>query len=220
MESYYVEDSILDEETGLHRWSNVSIDDHWVTDMTVAELIPEASTITEHRVVDTMQYGWNGAWQVNEHLKLGADVYWSQSERKSGGKDTWVVSGIAGSHTGFVHMNRNALPDIAVTLEDGRDLATALANGELGNSDYGVHYIGLSGTDVTDEVTGMSLSGALDVEWGPVTSLDFGVSDTSAEQDPQHDRERYQWRLLPVLRQLPADIRRPGRRRGSYARPA
>ncbi len=177
-ESYYVEDSILDEGTGLHRWSDVSINDHWVTDMTVAELIPEASTITEHRVVDTMQYGWNGALQVNERLKLGADVYWSQSERKSGGKDTWVVSGIAGSHTGFVHMNRNALPDIAVTLEDGRDLATALANGELGNSDYGVHYIGLSGTDVTDEVTGMSLSGALEVEWGPVTSLDFGVSNT------------------------------------------
>lgn len=178
MESYYVEDSILDEETGLHRWSNVSINDHWVTDMTVAELIPEASTITEYRVVDTMQFGWNGAWRVNENFRLGADVYWSQSVRDSGGKDTWVVSGIAGHHTGVVHMNRNALPDISMTLEDGRDLATALANGELGNSDYGVHYIGLSGTDVTDEVTGATLNGTLDVEWGPVNSLDFGVSST------------------------------------------
>lgn len=177
-QSYYVEDSILDELTGTHRWSDVSISDHWVTDMTVAELIPEASTITEHRVVDTMQVGWNGAWEVNENLKLGADIYWSESERKSGGKDTWVVSGIAGSHTGTVHMNRNSLPDIAVTLEDGRDLATALANGELDNDDWGTHYIGLSGTDVTDEVTGMTLSGALEVEWGPVSSLDFGVSNT------------------------------------------
>ncbi|MGH8864010.1 MAG: TonB-dependent receptor, partial [Burkholderiales bacterium] len=183
-ESYYVEDSILDEETGLHRWSDVSIRDHWVTDMTVAELIPEASTVTEHRVVDTTQYGWNGAWQVNERLKLGADIYTSRSERDSGGKDTWVVSGIdydhtlPGSHIGHVHMNNNALPDITVTLQDGRDLATALANGELGNDDYGVHYIGLSGTDVTDEVTGLTLNGALALESGPVTSFDFGASST------------------------------------------
>ncbi len=175
-QSYYVEDSILDEMTGTHRWSNVSIDDHWVTDMTVAELIPEASTITEYRVVDTMQFGWNGAFQVNEKFKLGADVYWSESERNSGGKDTWIVSGIAGSHTGVVHMNRNALPDIAVTLEDGRDLATALANGELDNDDWGTHYIGLSGTDVTDQVTGATLSGSLVVE--PGSTLDFGVSST------------------------------------------
>ena len=44
-----------------HRWSDVSISDHWVTGMTVAELVPELSTITEHRVVDTTQFGWNGA---------------------------------------------------------------------------------------------------------------------------------------------------------------
>ena len=177
-ESYYVEDSILDEQAVTHRWSNVSINDHWVTDMTVAELIPEASTITEYRVVDTMQFGWNGAWQVNDSLKLGADVYWSESTRNSGGKDTWIVSGIAGHHTGVVHMNRNALPDISMTLEDGRDLATALASGELDNDDWGVHYIGLSGTDVKDDVTGATLSGSLNVEWGPVSSLDFGVSNT------------------------------------------
>ena len=59
-QSYYVEDSILDEDTGAHRWSDVSIRDHWVTGMTVAELVPEISTITEHRVVDTTQFGWNG----------------------------------------------------------------------------------------------------------------------------------------------------------------
>ena len=178
MESYYVEDSFLDEDESVHRWSNVSIDDHWVTDMTVAELIPEASTITEHRVVDTTQLGWNGAWQVNDGFKLNADVYWSESKRNSGGKDTWVVSGIAGHHTGVVHMNRNALPDISMTLEDGRDLETAFANGELGDDDWGVHYIGLSGTDVKDEVTGATVSGTLDVEWGPVSSFDFGVSST------------------------------------------
>ena len=177
-ESYYVEDSILDEETGTHRWSNVSIRNHWVTDMTVAQLIPEASTVTEYRVVDTTQFGFNGKWQATERLALATDVYYSKFVRDSGGKDTWVVSGIAGDHTGVVHMNRGSLPDISVTLEDGRDLATALANHELGNADYGLHYIGLSGTDVTDEVTGATLSGKFDVAWGPLENFEFGVSDT------------------------------------------
>ncbi len=177
-QSYYVEDSILDESTGLHRWSNVSIRDHWVTDMTVAQLIPEASTVTEFRVVDTTQVGLNGKWQATDRLALAADVYYSKSERDSGGKDTWVVSGVAGDHTGVVHMNRGALPDIQVTLEDGRDLADALQNHELGNADYGLHYVGLSGTDVTDEVTGATLSGRFEVDWGPLQNLEFGLSDT------------------------------------------
>ena len=182
-QSYYVEDSILDEETGLHRWSDVSIVDHWVTGMTVAELVPEASTITEHRVVDTTQFGWNGEWQVSDRLKLGFDVYTSESERDSGGKDTWVVSGIGGSHTGRVDMNSNSFPDISVTLEDGRDLATAFANGELGNADYGLHYIGLSGTDVTDEITGTTLSGTLDFDNGAFKSLEFGAAYTERSKE-------------------------------------
>ena len=177
-QSYYVEDSILDEETGEHRWSNVSIRDHWVTDMTVAQLIPEVSTITEYRVVDTSQFGLNGTWQATDRLSLGADVYYSKSTRESGGKDTWIVSGIAGEHTGVVHMNRGAIPDISVTLEDGRDLATALANRELGNADYGLHYTGLSGTDVTDEVTGATFSGQFDLQWGALDNVEFGLANT------------------------------------------
>jgi hypothetical protein len=46
-QSFYVEDSILDETTGQHRWSDVHITDHWVDGMTVAELVPEIST--DHR---------------------------------------------------------------------------------------------------------------------------------------------------------------------------
>ena len=63
-------------------------------------------------------------------------------------------------------------------IEDGRDLATALANHELGNADYGLHYVGLSGTDVTDEVTGATFSGQFDVAWGPLENFQFGLSDT------------------------------------------
>ena len=167
-ESFYVEDSIIDESTGEHRWSNVDIRDHWVDGMTVAQLVPEISTITEHRVVDTTQFGWNGLWQATDRLKFNFDAYRSKSVRDSGGKDTWVVSGIAGNHVGHVHMNDNGLPDISVTLEDGRDLATALHNGELGNADFGLHYIGLSGTDVTDDVTGLTIAGELKFDTGRV----------------------------------------------------
>jgi TonB-dependent receptor len=181
-QSYYVEDSILDEDTGTHRWSDVSIDDHWVTGMTVAELVPELSTITEHRVVDTTQFGWNGIWQATDKLKFTGDIYRSKAERDSGGKDTWVVSGIAGSHVGRVDMNNNALPDISVTLEDGRDYATALQAGELGDADFGLHYIGLSGTDVTDEVTGLTLDGEFELDQGAWHSLQFGVAGTERKK--------------------------------------
>ncbi|MDY6945455.1 MAG: TonB-dependent receptor [Pseudomonadota bacterium] len=177
-QSYYVEDSILDEAAGLHRWSDVSIRDHWVTGMSIAELVPEVSTISEYRVVDTTQFGWNAAWQTTDSLKLTFDAYQSKAERDSGGKNTWMVSGIAGSHTGQVQMNRGGVPNISVTLADGRDLATALHSGALGNADYGLHYIGLSGTDVTDEVTGLSIGGELQLEFGALQSLQFGVAST------------------------------------------
>jgi iron complex outermembrane receptor protein len=178
LQSYYVEDSILDADTGTHRWSDVSIRDHWVTGMTVAELVPEISTLTEHRVVDTTQFGWNGVWQTTERLKFTFDAYRSKSERDAGGRDTWVVSGIGGNHTGRVDMNNNDLPNVSVTLEDGRDLATALQNGALGDADYGLHYLGLFGTDVTDRVTGLSMAGEFAVEMGAFKSLQFGVAST------------------------------------------
>jgi iron complex outermembrane receptor protein len=177
-QSFYVEDSILDEDTGTHRWSDVGITDRWVDGMTVAELVPEISTITEYRVVDTTQFGWTGRWQASERLTFDFDAYTSKADRDSGGKDTWVVSGIGGSHVGRVDMNNNGLPDISVQLDDGRDLATALENGELGDEDFGLHYIGLSGTDVTDEVDGITVAGELTFNETGFTSLQFGAAGT------------------------------------------
>ena len=177
-QSFYVEDSILDEGTGLHRWSDVSITDHWVDGMTIAEMVPEISTITEHRVVDTSQYGLNGSWQATDRLHFNFDAYTSKADRDSGGKDTWVVSGIGGSHIGRVDMNSNGVPDISVALDDGRDLATALSNGELGDADFGLHYIGLSGTDVVDTVDGLTVDGELAFDSGTFTSLQFGAAST------------------------------------------
>ncbi|MEK8030048.1 TonB-dependent receptor [Ideonella sp. DXS29W] len=168
-QAYYVEHAE-------DRWSDVSIRDHLVTGMTIHGLTPEVVTRTENRVVDTSQIGLNGQWKATGDLTLEADGYVSRSVRDSGGKDTWVVAGIPGNHTGYFSANRHALPDIRVTLEDGRDLAAASST--LGNDDYALHWAELGGDDIHDTVKGLSLGGKLAVEWGPVERLHFGVADT------------------------------------------
>ena len=165
------------------RWSDVVIKDHVVTSMTVADMIPEIANITSNRVVDTKQFGVKANWRVTDDLTLVGDAYRSTSERNSGGKDTYVVAGIAGNNTGYYTLNNNGLPSIRVALADGRDLATAAAAGALGDKDYGPHYAGLSGTDVNDKITGESIDGrwSLSGAWF-VDALNFGVANTSREK--------------------------------------
>lgn len=172
-QSYYVEHAA-------DRWSNVTAKDGLITGMTIKDLVPEMSNVTTDRKVDTMQVGWKGEWKATRDLRLVGDVYRSTSKRDSGGKDTFVVAGIGGANTGYYSANNNALPDIRVTLEDGRDLATELAAGRLGNKDYGIHFAGLTGVDIKDTVDGGSLEGrlALDGKWN-IDALEFGVSGTS-----------------------------------------
>ena len=172
-QSYYVEHAA-------DRWSDVVAKDGLITGMTIKDLVPEMSNVTTDRKVDTMQVGWKGEWKVNRDLRLVGDVYRSTSKRDSGGKDTFVVAGIGGANTGYYQANDNAFPDIRVTLEDGRDLATELAAGRLGNSDYGIHFAGLTGVDIKDTVDGGSLEGrlSLDGKWN-IDALEFGVSGTS-----------------------------------------
>ena len=158
------------------RWSDVTIKDHLVTGMTVDGLTPEVVTQTSHRVVDTDQVGFNTSWKASSSLTLVGDVYRSRSVRNSGGKDAWVVAGIPGHHTGFFKLNDNALPDVRVTLEDGRDLAAA--GGQLGNGDYGLHWAELGGSDMRDTVNGMSLAGTLNARRGVLDTVEFGLSNT------------------------------------------
>jgi len=172
-QSYYVEHAA-------DRWSDVVAKDGLITGMTIKDLVPEMSNVTTDRKVDTMQVGWKGEWKVNRDLRLVGDVYRSTSKRDSGGKDTFVVAGIGGANTGYYQANDNAFPDIRVTLEDGRDLATELAAGRLGNSDYGIHFAGLTGVDIKDTVDGGSLEGrlSLDGKWN-IDAFEFGLSGTS-----------------------------------------
>jgi TonB-dependent receptor len=168
-QAYYVEHAE-------DRWSDVVIKDHLVTGMTIHGLTPEVVTRTEHRVVDTTQFGLNGEWKVSPALSFGADAYTSRSTRNSGGKDTWVVAGIPGDHLGTFQANPNALPSIHVTLEDGRDLAQA--SGSLGNADYGLHWAELGGDNISDAVKGLSLTGKYAADWGALEALRFGLGDT------------------------------------------
>jgi iron complex outermembrane receptor protein len=176
-QSYYVENAP-------GRWSDVVVKNGLITGMTVKDLIPEMSNVTTDRVVDTSQIGWRGEWKATPDLKFTGDVYRSTSKRNSGGKDTFVVAGIAGANTGYYQANNGGLPNIGVTLADGRDLATELAAGRLGNQDYGIHYVGLTGTNIKDTIDGASLDGhlALSGKWH-VDGLQFGVSATSRTKD-------------------------------------
>lgn len=176
-QSYYVEHAP-------DRWSDVVVKDHLITSMTVKDLVPEMSNVTTDRVVDTMQFGWRGEWKPSSRLKLTGDVYRSTSKRDSGGKDTFVVAGIAGHNTGYYRATNGGLPDIRVQLEDGRDLATELAAGRLGNKDYGIHFTGLTGVDIKDTIDGASLEGrlALDGKWH-IDGFQFGASGTSRKKD-------------------------------------
>jgi len=172
-QSYYVEHAA-------DRWSDVVAKDGLITGMTIKDLVPEMSNVTTDRKVDTTQVGWKGEWKVSPDLRLVGDVYRSTSKRDSGGKDTFVVAGIGGANTGYYQANQNAFPDIRVTLEDGRYLATELAAGRLGNNDYGIHFTGLTGVDIKDTVDGGSLEGRLSLDGKfHIDAFEFGVSGTS-----------------------------------------
>ncbi|MFA9215590.1 MAG: TonB-dependent receptor [Sphingomonadaceae bacterium] len=176
-QSYYVEHAP-------ERWTDVVVKDRLITSMTIKDLVPEMSNITTERVVDTMQLGWRAEWRPSKDLKLAGDVYRSTSKRKSGGKDNFVVAGIAGHNTGYYKATDNALPDIRVTLEDGRDLGTELAAGRLGNKDYGFHFAGLTGTNIKDTVDGASLDGRLALSGAfHIDGLQFGASATNRQKD-------------------------------------
>jgi len=164
------------------RWTDVKASRGLITSFTAGQFVPEMANISVDREVRTMQVGLNGEWKVSSALKLSADVYRSRSTRDEGGRDTFLVAGIAGDSVLKWKDNDNALPDISVTLPDGRDLATELAAGHLGNADYGIHYVGLSGDNIHDSVTGGTLSGHYDIDLGPLASLDVGVGRTRREK--------------------------------------
>ncbi|HUQ10118.1 MAG TPA: TonB-dependent receptor [Steroidobacteraceae bacterium] len=171
------------------RWSDMQIEDGIVTGFSMENpdpemrLNPELLNLTEHRVVDTDLYGLNGQWQVNDSLTFDADVYRSTSSRHSGGQDTYVVLRMNQPTTGHIGLGHDAVPNVVVDFDDGRELAGGLANGDFGGSDFNTHYMELRGDNVDDEITGGSVGGTFNIERGAVKALRFGVTLTDRKKE-------------------------------------
>ena len=167
-------------------WSNAAVTKGLISSMTVNNFVPEVANVTVARKVTTNQVGMNAEWRATPDLTFTGDIYSSKSIRNEGGNDTFVVSGIAGNNTLHWSDNQRALPNISVTLQNGTDLATGLANGQLGNADYGLHYVGLSGDNIHDTVTGATLGGRYALDKGVVDSIEFGVQATDRKKSKDH----------------------------------
>lgn len=170
------------------RWSDITVQNGIVTGFTMdnpdpeMRLNPELLNQTEYRVVDTNLYGVNGEWEVTPDLTLTGDLYRSTSKRHSGGQDTYVVLRMNQPNTTRITLGRDAVPNVDISLDDGRDFASGLANGEFKGSDFNTHYMELRGDNIEDEITGGTVGGKLFVgQWG-VDHLRFGVTRTERKK--------------------------------------
>jgi TonB-dependent receptor len=170
------------DQNGLPEWSNVTVQNGYITKFTGNNFTPEVVNQTVDRVVNTYLIGANVAWNPTSRLTFHADVYRSQASRPEGGTDTFLTAGLV-SPTPYnqnvltYSANPNSMPNIAVTLPGGVDYASALASGQLnGQNLWSTHYDGLSGFSVKDTVTGAKLDGSWSFDGGILKSINFGGS--------------------------------------------
>ncbi|WJG09600.1 TonB-dependent receptor [Aliiglaciecola sp. LCG003] len=168
-QSFYM----VDESEAQNRLSNIVLDGNVVTAMDVSDVSMEVVTLDEHRTVDTSLFGLNAKYQLTDELTIEADVYRSQSERDSGGKNTFVVAGAPGAHSGHYELNNGGLPDYIPTWTEGR------SSNDFGNNDFSPHWAARDGSDIKDTVTGFTLDGELTFAYEVFTSLEFGTAYTS-----------------------------------------
>jgi hypothetical protein len=154
---------------GNPEWSNVKVTNGLITSFTANTFTPELVNQTIDRKVTTSIFGLNGSWQASSNFTLDGDVYRSKANRPEGGNDAFVTAGLE-STTPYNQNTINwtntpsGLPNIAVTLPNGQDYATALASGALNNNHWTAHYTGLSGNSIHDKVTGATLDGTLKLD--------------------------------------------------------
>jgi len=168
------------DQNGAPEWSNVTVQNGFITKFTTNNFTPELVNQTIHRVVDTYLVGANVQWDASSKLSFRGDVYRSQANRPEGGTDTFLTAGLVSptpynQNTLTFSANPNAMPNISVTLPDGSDYATALASGKLDNQNlWSTHYDGLSGFSIKDTVTGAKLDGTYTVDNSILKSISFG----------------------------------------------
>jgi iron complex outermembrane receptor protein len=170
------------------RWTDMTIEDGIVTGFTMENpdpemaMNPELLNVTEHRVVDTDLYGLNGQWTVSDKLTLTGDVYRSTSKRYSGGQDTYVVLRMNQANTARIELSGQAVPDVSINFDDGREFINGLAQGEFGPSDFNTHYMELRGDDIVDEINGATVGGRFDFSDKGFKALKFGVQYTDRKK--------------------------------------
>lgn len=165
------------------RWSNMTIENGIVTDLTMdnvdpeLRLNPELLNQTTYRVVDTDLYGANVQWDVTENFTLSGDVYRSTSSRHSGGLDTYAVLRMNQPNTARIWLT-GGVPNVDVNFDDGRNLSEGLANDEFGADDFNTHYLSLGGDNIDDRITGGMVDGSLYVGELGFDRLKFGIAST------------------------------------------
>lgn len=169
---------------GNPEWSNVVVNNGYITSFTANTFTPEIVNNTIDRRVTTSLFGLNASWKPSDNFTLDLDAYRSQANRPEGGNDAFVTSGLESTtpyNQDIINWSNSSggLPNINVILPNGQNYANALAAGQLNNNFWTAHYTGLNGNSIHDLVTGTTL----DATWklSNPTLLDavkFGVAMT------------------------------------------
>ncbi|HEY1872974.1 MAG TPA: TonB-dependent receptor [Steroidobacteraceae bacterium] len=187
--------------------TNVVVKNGVINSLSVNEFQPEMVNNTTNRKVDTYLYGLNASWKPLERLSFTLDGYRSTASRPEGGADTFVTAGLVNDQPTAVDILNfsnvpHSLPNINVvvppsqlglsacpagtasTSNAGMCSYTALMNsGSLNNNKYwSTHYVGLNGYSVHDEITGVTLDGAWEVNKGIFDQLMFGLGYTDRKK--------------------------------------
>lgn len=170
------------------RWSNMVIQDGIVTSFDLdnpdpeMRMNPELLNQTSYRVVETQLFGVNAEWNVSDSLTLTGDLYRSTSSRHSGGQDSYVVLRMNQPNTAHISLTGARAPNVTVDFDDGRDLASGLANGQFSDADFNTHYFSLAGDNIDDEITGASFTGKWAASRGWLDNVQFGVTYTDRKK--------------------------------------
>jgi len=188
-------------------WSNAVVQNGVVTGVTVNNFQPEIVNNTTNRIVNTSLMGLNATWKPTERLSFAGDIYRSKAKRPEGGQDTFVTAGLVTNSpyavdTLTINDLPNSLPSLNVSLppsqlglgacpkgtasatNPGLCSYTSLMNsGLLNNNNYwSTHYDGLNGYTVHDQVTGLTLDGAYEINAGVLDRFLFGVGETRRDK--------------------------------------
>jgi len=187
--------------------NNVVVKNGVITSLSVNEFQPEMVNNTMNRQVDTYLYGLNASWKPLERLSFALDGYRSTASRPEGGADTFVTAGLVNAQPVAEDIlnftdEPHSLPNINVVVPPsqlgltacpsgtasstnaGYCSYTALMNsGFLNNNKYwSTHYVGLNGYSVYDEIAGINLDGAWEVNTGIFDQLMFGLGYTNRKK--------------------------------------